>query len=267
MELTIAPQSYMPSDESLVRALKASTVAMTQMVSQQTDLDGAIAFDRDDAPLIRQANRAADWDGKQQSLTHITEHFAAKNLDALVVDPQSQTLNQEQIDHAKTLGYQPDTRQILVIKKFIPYSAMNADLQVIPARAAYRDVKTIYQRMAQTDFGGGDELGNQLANVMVDRLDEPRLDLLLGRMARKPVALAGVYTQGQIGVIVPVYVDPDMRGKRLGLTMLNHVLQMCLRAQLQQIIVDRSMGCYAIPMYQKAGFVTGPTYTRLLKND
>lgn len=267
MELTIAPQSYMPSDESLVRALKTSSMAMAQMVSQQTDLEGVIAFDRADAPLIRQANRAADWDGKPQSLVQLTEHFASKNLQSLVVDPLAQTLNQDPIDHAKTLGYHVDARQLLILKQFIPYAAMNTDLQVIPARAAYRDVKTIYQRMAQTDFDGNDELANQLANVMVDRLDEPRLDLLLGRMDRKPVALAGVYTHGQIGVIVPVYVDPDMRGKRLGLTMLNHVLQMCLRAQLQQIIVDRSMRCYAIPMYQKAGFVLGPTYTRLLKHD
>lgn len=271
MELTVAPQSYRPSDDSLIRALKQATTAMLRVVSEQETLDGAIAFTRDDAPLIRQANRGMSWDpapgSTPGSLEALIEHFSEKQLDALVIDCVDAVLNEQQIEHAQSLGYHADTRQLLVMQQFEPNEAINMDLQVIPARAAYREVKTIYRRMAQTDFGGDEALSQQLAAVMSDRLDEPRLDLFLGRMDRKPVALGGVFTQAQVGVLVPIYVDPDMRGKRLGPTMLEHVLEHCLRAQLQQLIVDRSPGCYAIPMYQKAGFSAGPTYMRLLKND
>ncbi len=266
MELTVAPQSYRPSDDSLILALKQATIAMTRMVSEETTLDGAIAFTNPEAPLIRQANRAASWDGTPESLTHLIEHFQQQELNALVIDCEHASLDESQFQLASQNGYAADTRQLLVMAQFNAYDKMNTDLQVIPARAAYREVKTIYARMAQTDFGGDPDLTRQLCDVMVNRLDEPRLDLFLGRMDRKPVALGGVYTQGQIGVLVPVYVDPDMRGKRLGITMLNHVLEHCARAQLQQVIVDRSPGCYAIPMYEKAGFVTGPKYMRLLKH-
>lgn len=266
MELTVAPQSYRPSDESLIHALKQANAAMSRMISTETALDGVIAFDRADAPLIRVANRGAFWDGMPESLNQLTEHFAAGQRDALVVDCIAPMLNELQIDNAQSLGYRADTRQLQVIKQFTPYSAMNADLQVIPARASYRDVKAIYRRMAVTDFGGDDQLATQLADVMVDRLDEPRLDMFLGRMDSKTVSVCGVFTQAQVGVLIPVYVDPEMRGKRLGLTMLNHLLEHCLRAQLQQIVVDRSPGCYAIPMYAKAGFVTGPNYMRLIKH-
>jgi GNAT superfamily N-acetyltransferase len=267
MELTVAPQSYKPSDDSLIRALRDATAAMARVLSNETQLDGIIAFDREDAPLIRQANRATAWDGTPGSLNLLNEHYAAKQLTALVIDPIASALNDEQIQHAATLGYHADTRQLQVMHQFKPFGAMNEDLQVIPARASYREVRAIYRRMAQTDFHGDETLASQLASVMVDRLDEPRLDLFLGRMDRKPVALGGVFTQAQTGVLVPIYVDPGMRGKRLGQTMLSHMLEHCLRAQLQQLIVDRSPGCYAIPMYQKAGFVAGPTHMRLLKHD
>jgi GNAT superfamily N-acetyltransferase len=266
MELTIAPQSYRPSDDSLILALKQATLAMSRMVSQETQLDGTIALSNPDAPLIRQANRAASWDGTPGSFTSLIEHYTEQQLNALVIDSEAALLDEAQIQLAKQHGYKADTRQLLVMAQFIAYDNMNTDLQVIPARAAYRETKAIYARMAQTDFGGDAALTQQLCDVMVNRLDEPRLDLFLGRMDRKPVALCGVYTQGQTGVLVPVYVDPDMRGKRLGITMLNHVLEHCARAQLQQVILDRSPGCYAIPMYEKAGFVTGPKYMRLLKH-
>ena len=264
MQLTVAPQSYQPSDESLVRALKAATVAMTRMVSEETELDGVIGLHCATAPLIRQANRGADWDGSPGSLTQLNEHFAARQLQAWVVDPLPMTLTDSQQADAQTQGYCVNKRQLLILKQFKHDQTINTDLQIIPARAAYREVKTIYQRMAQTDFDGA-ELSTQLSNVMTDRLDEPRLDLFLGRMDRKPVAVGGVYTQGQIGVMIPIYVDPDVRGKRVGMTLLNHLLQHAQRAQFQQVIVDRSPGCNAIPMYKKAGFTDGPTYMRLLK--
>jgi len=269
MELTVAPQSYKPSDESLTRSLKAATVAMTRMVSLETELQGVLALDCANAPLIRQANRGADWDGTAESLARLNQHFAEKNLQAWVVDPLSMSLTQAQQTDAQSQGYRADTRQLLVIKEFKHDQAMNQELQVIPARAAYREVKAIYQRMAETDLAssGHDDLAIQLSSIMADRLDEPRLDLFLGRMGGKSVALGGVYTQGQMGVMVPIYVDPDMRGKRLGSTLLNHILEHAQRAQFQQVILDRSVGCYAIPMYEKAGFVLGPTYMRLLKND
>ncbi|MBL4701174.1 MAG: GNAT family N-acetyltransferase [Phycisphaeraceae bacterium] len=267
MELTVAPQSYQPSDESLIRTLKAATLAMTRMVSQETELQGVIALDCANAPLIRQANRGADWDGTAESLARLNQHFADQHLQALVVDPLSISLTDAQQVDAQSQGYRADTRQVLVIKEFKPYQSMNQDLQVIPARAAYREVKAIYQRMVETDFGGSEALATQLSSIMADRLDEPRLDFFLGRMGGKSVALGGVYTQGQTGVIVPIYVDPQMRGKRLGLTLLDHILEHAQRAQFQQVILDRSVGCYAIPMYEKAGFVLGPTYMRLLKND
>lgn len=267
MELPISQQSYRPSDESLIHALKQATLAMSRMVSEETTLDGAIAMDNPDAPLIRIANRVASWDGDEHSLTNVLHHFDGKSLTPWVIDCTQSTLDATQIALAQSHGYHADTRQLLVMTQFKPYDAMNNELQVIPARAAYREVKTIYRRMAETDFGGDESLASQLATVMTNRLDEPRLDLFLGRMAGQVVSLGGVYTQGQIGVLIPIYVDPDMRGRRLGLTMLTHVLEHCQRAQLQQLIVDRSPGCYAIPMYAKAGFVPGPSYMRLLKHD
>ncbi|HAI12197.1 MAG TPA: hypothetical protein DCM28_10870, partial [Phycisphaerales bacterium] len=141
MELTIAPQSYRPSDESLILALKQATLAMSQMVSEETTLDGVIALTNSDAPLIRQANRAASWDGSPESLSQLLEHFAQQQLNALVIDSIAPMLDETQINNAIKQGYRADTRQLLVMSKFKPYEAMNTDLQVIPARAAYREVK------------------------------------------------------------------------------------------------------------------------------
>ena len=188
MELTVAPQSYRPSDDSLILALKQATIAMTRMVSEETTLEGAIAFTNPDTPLIRQANRAASWDGSPQSLAHLIEHYQQQQLNALVIDCEHASLDESQVQLASQNGYTADTRQLLVMAQFNAYDKMNTDLQVIPARAAYREVKTIYARMAQTDFGGDPDLAKQLCDVMVNRLDEPRLDLFLGRMDRKPVA-------------------------------------------------------------------------------
>ncbi len=244
MKLPILPQHQTVDSQALIRAIKQTAVAMGRVASEEQNLQGATVFTRPDCPDIRVANFAAEFDGTEAALDMLRQR---KNC--LVIDPIEATLDPS----LKYEGYETVTKKVFSMRQYIEPDKIHRSLQIIPARAAYREVRELYQQMVSAD----------LASVMVDRLDEPRLELFIGRLNHKPVALAGFFCQGQVGVLVPAYVIPEARKQSLGVTMLVHALEHCLRAQLPQVILDRTEGCSSIPLYQRVGFCEVGSYQKL----
>src|SRR6187399_1446594 len=60
MELPIAKQSYLPTAESLVRAIQRADVIQNRTAAEETQLEGAVAFTNARRPSIRMINRAVD---------------------------------------------------------------------------------------------------------------------------------------------------------------------------------------------------------------
>ena len=108
--------------------------------------------------------------------------------------------------------------------------------------------------MAAQEFNADPPLARDYADTMIDQLDEPRLELFLGRLDGQPVGVAGVTTLGQIGVIYPAYTDNNHRGKGIAATLMSHTLDHCARALMDQIVIERSDNCPSIGFYESLGF-------------
>ena len=269
MELPIAPQQGQPSTAALVRAVRRSEAALARTASTETTLDGAVAFANPDRPGVRCVNFAAGLAPAQHAdadslVAGIHEHFDAAGAPCHTLDAAAIDWPDALADVIRRRAYRPITRHVFLMTSYRPPEERGTGAQIIPARAAYRELTQLYDTMARLDHHADDALAAQLIQTMIDRLDEPRLDLFLARLDRRPVAVAGVVSLGNMGVVSSAYADPAYRGRGLAKTLMTAVLDHCVRAQFEQVIVDRSDGCPSIPFYQSLGFERATSYTKYL---
>lgn len=267
MELPVAPQSYRPSADALVRAVKSANVMLARVVAKQSVLDGGTAFTNPDRPDVRSANWAAQINvpgdvGARLVLDQILDHFRQQGVPCQVLDGAAADWPQALAQGIAALGYRPITKHVFCLADYQPPRKVNEQLQIIPARSLYGQLPRFYQSMARQGLGAPEALAQQLTETFIDRLDEPRLDLFLGRIDKQPVASCGVITLGNIGVIHAAYTAPEHRGRGIAATLMAHVLDHCSRAQFEQVVLDRSEGCPSIPFYQRLGFRQVASYVK-----
>jgi hypothetical protein len=121
--------------------------------------------------------------------------------------------------------------------------------------------------MARRRWGAGGDAGlaEDLARTMLDRLDEPRLELFLGRLGGRPVALAGVVNLGDVGVLVPACTESDPPADDVAPTILAHTLEHCARAGFRQVVLERHEDCPTIPFYAAMGFAESARHVRYVR--
>ncbi len=272
MELPISPRSYQTSPQALVRAAKRARVILARTIAQETTLDTATLFSNPDRSTVPDANWAADIHTDDESISQstldaITAHYHDRSLTCHTLDPV-ETECPAHITHQLTeLGYQPITTHLYTLAHYQPPKRTNPSLQIIPARAAYAELNTFYNQMARTEHPDNDDQSHRdYAHAMIDRLDEPRLELFLGRIQNQTVASVGVTTLGQIGVIDPAYTHPAHRAQSIAATLIAHVLDHCARAQMQHVILERTDRCPSIPFYESLGFKPLAQYTKYVRS-
>jgi len=266
MELPIAQESYRPSNAALTRAIKRAAVVLGRMAGEEAALTGATAITNADRPDVRVANFAGevhlpDGADANEVVGEIQTHFREQNATCHLLDGAEEEWPAELAAALEAADYTPRTKHVFLLSKFEPADDPGSH-QIIPARAAYGEIRDLYLQMATSEFNADEQLAKNLADAMIDRLDEPRLELFMARVDQKPAALAGLVTLGQIGVIVPAYSAPAARGTGAGKAVMQHTLEYCHRAQFEQVIVDRSDGCYAIPFYERLGFEKISSYVK-----
>src|SRR5437016_13528735 len=85
MELPVAPQSYRPSTDTLIRAIHRADLMLVGMAAKRTELDGAVAFTNPARPHARMCNLAAELHVPQGTtaeavLTGVLDHYRACGL-------------------------------------------------------------------------------------------------------------------------------------------------------------------------------------------
>jgi len=270
IQLPIVQPQHIPSADAMVRAVKRAGVIAARTGAQETPLQAATALTNASRPGVWSENFATDlllpdgtdattvWD---EVATHFEGHGVPCHLLEAVEEPWPEALAQ----WAEDRGYQPVIQQVYLLANHPPPDRLNSDLQIIPARAAYGELGGFYHSMARDEYGAGPQQATDWAGAMIDRLDEPRLELFLGRIAGVPVGVAGVTTLGQIGVVSEAYTDKRYRGGGVASGLINHTLDYCARAQMGQVILSRSKGCPSIGFYESVGFKKIASYTQYVQ--
>ncbi len=267
MKLPIVQPSDEPTAQALVRAIKRAGVILTRPVARETALTGATVFTQTERPGVHCANYATDVrvpNGYQASqvVDEITDHFKQHGVRCYSLEAAEAQWPESLARLIESHAFYPVTKQVFLLERHTPTGQSQDRLQVIPARAAYGQLHTFYQSMARHQFQADPKLATAFAQTMIDRLDEPRLELCLGRLRGKPVCVAGVVTLGQIGVIIAPHTDVGYRDQGIETTMITHVLDACARALMTQVILERTQGCASISGYESIGFTTVTSYEK-----
>jgi len=266
MELPISDTSYDLPYEALVRAVRRVAVALGRTGSEEVELDGAMCLISQARPRVRALNFAehlavAEGETEDSLLDRIEAAFAAKGsschawcTDGAWPDPLAAALERR--------GLRRIRRHVLCLDPGRVPPEADAGLQIIPVRAAYRDVRRFYVAKAVEAHAADEPLAEALAGAWIDRLDEPRLEMNLVRCDGEIAVVAGVFSLGEIGVISPAYCAPAYRGRGVAAAAMTSVLEHCRRAQFKHVVVDRGDGCPAIRFYQRFGFSHVTSYDR-----
>lgn len=263
MELPVAPQSYQPPADSLVRAVQRAHVILARTVTEEESLDGANVYACADRRDDRSVNFAAELNtpatGDATVVQSVLDRFAGANCDCHRMMCGAQQWPQDLADQLGVNGYDPSPRSVHMLSEYTPPQQLNTELQIIPARAAYGEMQRFYQKRP--------ELNESREQSVIDFLDESRLELFLGRLNRQPVAAVGVLTLGNIGVIYDPYTDPDYRGRGIGTTMMAHTLDHCRRAQFEQVIIELDPRNPSLPFFESIGFKQAATFDVYVRKD
>jgi GNAT superfamily N-acetyltransferase len=272
MELPISPQSYRPDSATLVRAIHHSALVLAQSAADVVEVDGAALICRPDRPGVRAVNFATavapvSGQSAQEQVTQLLEHFTRQQCQCEVVYPALDRLSPDLENALAGRGYHAAVRQVFLMQNYARPARINANLQIVPARAIYGQLHDFYRHMASVEYHASPELADHIAQTRVDFLDDTRLEVLIARLDGRNVACAGVMSQGQIGVIVPAWSDPSLRGQGLAGTLMSHVMDLCARALYQQVILDRAEHCPAIGFYQSLGFAPVTAFTKYRRSE
>jgi len=251
MELPIATESYQPTTEALVRAAKRSRVALAHAIAELTQLDGCAAWTNPDRKGMRCANFAAEITSLDDDLF---AHFRERDVSCHILECAQQQWPTDIAQAAQQAGYIAKTKLLFLLKRYQSPERRNEQLQILPARSIYPQLRAFYEDFARQGHGLDGQCVGELAGTMIDLLDEPQLELFVGRLDNVIVGAAGVVSLGNIGVINPAYTALDHRGKGVAASLVASVIEHCSRAQFEQVIIDRSLGCSSIPFYESLGF-------------
>jgi len=268
MKLPVADQSYQPTTESLIRAVKRAGAILAQTVADETSLSsGATAFCTPGRPGVRFANLTTDLQVPESTcasavLDELVAHYDSQGVACLALDGTQSTWPDALAQAARQHGFEPTQKWLYRLERHRVPQRRNDAVQIIPARAAYGQLPAFFRSMAHQGLGADPKLASDLAGAWIDQLDEPRLELFLGRLNGRLVGVAGVVGLGQTGVICPAYTDANHRRQGIAAALTNHTLDHCGRALMQQVILQRTARCPSVPFYESTGFKAIAPYVR-----
>lgn len=267
MELPISPVSYQPAPDALVRAIHQAAITLARTVTAEEEIAGSVVFAHADRPDVRAVNFAASvslLSGEKpiEKVQSILGHFSKEGATCHVMLPAQTRCDPPLEEAILANGYQRVERQVLSLAGYQPVARQNAQLQMVPARSLYSQLDGFYQSMARKEHHADARLARDFAATMIDFLDEPRLEVFVARLQGAIVAAGGVLAAGDIGVIMPAWTDPDHRGRGIARELMTHLLDHASRSLFKQVILDRSVGCPAIPFYESLGFSQVASYVK-----
>lgn len=267
MELPIVQTSYQPSADALIRAAKRAELILARTLAQEIQQEAATLFINPQRPHVALANSAMEVSLPDTADAHALVHQILKPYEqantACARLQNAVTEWPKALTHAMAQrGYEPKPRSIYLLTRSDCPEPTNSVLQIIPARAAYGQLTEWYRSIADRGVFGDGGLADEYASTGVDLLDEPRMELFLGRIDGKPVGTAGMVTLGQIGVLYGLTALPlHPQQVQIEQTLLTHVIDHCARAQFSHVIVDLPEQSQSDHIYRKIGFEPVASYT------
>lgn len=269
VELPIAQESYQPAPAALVRAVRRARVILARTAADEAGIENATAFIRPDRPSVSAINLVADLaldddisEADAESwLDTVDAHFETSDIRCLRLAPSEAQPPPALIEAAAKRGYTPRESNLFLLTAYQHGAHDDTQLQIIPARAAYPQLPALFEQSAPNSEGA-----KEIARTRIDYLDEPRLDVFLGRVDDRSAGFVSLLSLGQIGLIESVFTTKDYRRRGVAMRLLDHAIELCERAQFEQVIAALPQGDEAATLFERMGFTAIARYTDLIRS-
>jgi hypothetical protein len=238
-------------------ALLRATQALRELVCGKTTLDHGIAFHCDRFPACTSENQFREvW-----TPTRADAEIALRSADAFFEEQGTryarwalaEAQSPEPLDPVLTAaGWERDDLAALVLGDWTATPAAD-DIRILPARpmrAAYRTLWTQWATYLPA------EEREAAVDVVLERLDDHRVDAFVAMVDKQPAAAMALFQVGDIGQVVDVFAGARVDRDRVADATLGHVLALARRLALRIIVAawpQRDPGGRAL--FARHGFV------------
>jgi len=269
MELPIAPRAVQVSPDELIRAAKRTSIILGRMAATESQLDSATALTNSDRPDVQTANFAADVHLPEdveapEVFEQISKHFDHAGTVCKMLLARESTWPETLVSQFESHGYQPQKVTVYLLTGYLRPTQIDKTLQIIPGRAAYKQLQQFFKHDATSGDSINDIKANDLACTQIDFLDEPRTESFLGRRNGNPVGSVCLVSLGQTGMIYNVTAAQDTFSSETMITLLAHTLDHCQRALFEQVIVECADQNPAADVFLQLGFRPAASYIKFL---
>ena len=294
MELPVAPETYLPTAETMLRALRRAEAILSRMLAVETELpapgittpkpfplgpdsppgiSAATLFTQPQLALESKANFAQDvhvppgaGDSAAAVVDRILAHYAAQNISCHAISCAGVSASADLVAALHQRNYRSGGRDVLMrLEHLAPPIHPAAPLQIIPARSAYAPLTEFLRQEALEEYVFTAPAAAQRVAAYLAHLDEPRLTMSLGRVDNQIVATASVIDLGDVGIIDHVYTAPAYRRRGIASALLRHALDYCARAQFKSVLLEVRPERDAYRLYRSLGFVPVTEFEKYIR--
>jgi ribosomal protein S18 acetylase RimI-like enzyme len=236
----LAPSRRHPAPDDLVRLYHRLELHRSRALADETEIDGCAAFVNPELQHVPAANRLLDavipaGATAGEMVERVTAFYAGRGsvCHHWVPNPTVPASRTEPLRaYLQTRGYEHVSDDILYLSQALgERPEARADLQILPARAAFAHARRIAaEAAAERPAPGG-------AEAAMLHLDDPQYECLLAIDQGKPVGRAGLLTVGELGLVEQLFVLPQARRQHVASTLVSHLLALAARALLRHVLL------------------------------
>lgn len=125
-------------------------------------------------------------------------------------------------------------------------------MRVVPGRAVRQDLSTL---LLNDPARGTARVRELSTDMFLSRMDDPRLDVLVGMSGDRPIAHVCLMQVGPIAAVYDLYVQEAYRRQGCGLALMYDVVTTCRRLELRTVVLEvGKSNTDALRLYERCGF-------------
>lgn len=258
MKLPILKSTHELKSADLLRHFLAAEFQWARHLGEETPLEFGVVVANPSLNRVYDANRVFDLSlppgvDPRLVIASVEEFFNSRGCicHQWSINPSIDPARSDLLEsHLLSVNFQKLAYQVLRAQSGVHNLKYRDDLQIIPARAGYRQARELASEQAMERWNEP-----QLADASMLHLDDPGWEALLALKDGIPAGMAGVLSMGEIGLIEEVYVSKKFRNTGVGQTLLVRMIEICARSLFKHVLLGVDPGnSAALGLYQKAGF-------------
>jgi len=248
-------------------AIRRCNQVYYELVTDQYNLSCGVAFTSTKYPELATANQVREvvippGGSMAAAQAEVEDHFSGLGLRCRRWVPAATQPPDPLEAYLTAQGYVACPHVAMRLQE-IPLFRDVPGVRIVPARAMRRALR---QLVLENPYHPP-ALRNIAAQLELDRLDDPRMDMQIALVEGKPAGYAALLQVGELGGIYNVYVAEPFRRRGVATAMMKSLLALARRLALRTVALEVDAGNgTAQRFYERCGFVAAGSFVDFRPN-